>query len=332
MGYLIKIICSIFIPQIYYMADYKRLQEICNPISESEDADVFLFSGRIIDDSADELINAIRAGKKRNNCILILTTNGGDPDAGFRMVRCIHSHYKKFTLYVFGACKSTGTLISVGADKIIMGDLAEFGPLDIQLSGGDELSNTSGLSYLQSLISLNERIYNSFEQNFMELKAYGITTKTAAEIGSKLAIGIIDPIASQIDPLKLGDAQRAIKIASHYGERMTRNMADMGAIRKLITDYPSHSFVIDFKEMKDLFKNKEILRPDANEALIEMEFYGIVRTSAKKHLILHIGEKIVEDGKEDNDTEGEGDQKTAQPKTEPNDVTTQQPTNGQPVK
>lgn len=306
------------------MADIK---EIFEPIIEENDADVFFFSGKIMDDSADELINAIRAiEKKRANCVLILTTNGGDPDSGFRIVRCIQQYYKKFILYVFGFCKSTGTLIALGADKIVMGDLGEFGPLDIQLSGGDELNNTSGLSYLQSLISLNERIYNSFEQNFMELKTYGITTKTAAEIGSKLAIGIIDPIASQIDPLKLGDAQRAIKIASHYGERIVKNNADPIAVKKLITDYPSHSFVIDYKEMKELFKSKEVVRPNEKEVKIEEEYYRLVRNPSKKPLILFIELPIEKETPDENSNKQE--QST---NTEKHDVEAKQPTptNGQ---
>lgn len=253
-------------------------------ISLKHSADVYIFSGRIIDDSADKLINEIReTDDKMENCVVILTTNGGDPDAGYRMIRSIKNHYKKFILYVFGFCKSTGTLIAVGADEIYMGELAEFGPLDIQMPGGDD-GNTSGLSYLQSLISLNERIYASFEQNFMELKGFGITTKTAAEIGSKLAIGIIQPIAGQIDPLKLGEVQRSIKIADSYAERI-KGQDNAESVKKLIGNYPSHSFVIDFEEMKVLFKNKTILRPDKETYIIEKHLKRLVRKPSKEDVV-----------------------------------------------
>jgi hypothetical protein len=268
------------------------IMSVFKDISQKQDADIFLFNAKINNANADELINQIRSVKKRKkNIILVLTTNGGDPDAGYRIVRIIKQYYDKgrFFLYVFGFCKSTGTLIALGADEIVMGDLAEFGPLDIQLSGGDELTNTSGLSYLQSLIVLNEKIYSSFEDNFINLKGgYGITTKTAAEIGSKLAIGIIEPISAQIDPLKLGEVQRAIKIASAYGERILGiNNDDIESVKKLIGNYPSHTFVIDFKEMVSLFPKKKIRRPNDEEYQIEGEIYGIVRKEGKKKYIVH---------------------------------------------
>ena len=257
-------------------------------ISNSHSADVFIFSGRIDDDTADDFITAIReVENKKPNCALILSTMGGDPDAGYRMVRSIKSNYDKFILYVFGFCKSTGTLIAIGADEIHMGELAEFGPLDIQLPGGDD-GHTSGLSYLQSLISLHERIYSSFEQNLLALRSLGITTKTASEIGSKLAIGIIQPISSQIDPLKLGEVQRSIKIASSYAERIVKGGEISESVKKLIGNYPSHSFVIDYEEMKELFKMKKITRPHKDTLILEKELAGFVRKPAKKSLVSYI--------------------------------------------
>jgi hypothetical protein len=208
-------------------------------------------------------------------------------------VRFIRKLYKKFILYVFGLCKSTGTLVALGANEIVMGDFGEFGPLDIQLVKDDELTNTSGLSYLQSLISLNERIFSSFEESFMSLKkkgtfGYSITTKTAAEIGSKLAIGLIQPIAGQMDPLKLGEVQRAIKIALAYGERIFNDHGS-GALNRLIGEYPSHSFVIDFKEASELFEDSDITlrEPDENELELEKAFFRVVRREGPEDFIFY---------------------------------------------
>src|SRR5690242_8210365 len=125
-----------------------QLTEIIKELSGRHSADIFILSGNINDNTADQLINYIRRlSTKNKNCILILTTYGGDPDAGYRIARCIKQYYQKpgkFILYVFGYCKSTGTLIALGADEIVVGDLAEFGPLDIQLDQADEFASTSG--------------------------------------------------------------------------------------------------------------------------------------------------------------------------------------------
>jgi hypothetical protein len=202
-----------------------------------------------------------------------------------------------------GLCKSSGTLVAIGADEIVMGDFGEFGPLDIQMSKDDEMVNTSGLSYFQSLVTLHERIFSSFEDNFLSLKrkpifGNSITTKTAAEIASKLAIGLIQPISEQLDPLKLGEVQRSIKISEAYGERMGGEKK-ASLLKKLIGEYPSHSFVIDFQETKELFKGTEVIIKEAGEEEIALEnlIFRIVREEGREDKVWHLNyeEKPKED-------------------------------------
>jgi hypothetical protein len=263
----------------------ERLKIVVNSISDKSDKDVFVFIAPIDYATVDAFIKILRSNKqKKTNCAVILTTNGGDPDAAYRMSRSIQKYYTKFTLYVFGMCKSAGTLIALAADEIIMSDFGELGPLDIQLAKDDELQNTSGLNYLQSLSSLNESIFKSFEENFLKLKSKSsntITTRTAAEISSKLAIGIIAPISEQIDPVKLGEVVRAILIADKYGSRLMRNRAPIATrnlIVKLITDYPSHEFVIDFKEVEEIFGKDHAKWVNEEEAEMEQILLDMCRS------------------------------------------------------
>lgn len=261
------------------------------------DADYYLFSATIDDVNADKFIMMLRENKKkRENCVLILTTYGGDPDAGYRILRSLHRYYKNIIFNVFGSCKSTGTLMALGADEIVMSDFGEFGPLDIQLMRDDELSNTSGLNIVQSLMSLNEQLFRFFEENFMGLKRKSrgsITTRTAAEISSKLSVGLISPISAQIDPVKLGEIQRAIKIAEKYGTRLLREHS-REVISKLIVGYPSHGFVIDFGEAKDLFSNVRWVEDD--ECILEEHLLHIVRNETDTDIIFQLEtEKIREE-------------------------------------
>ncbi|ECI3890158.1 hypothetical protein AHV09_25775 [Salmonella enterica subsp. enterica] len=87
----------------------------------------------------------------------------------------------------------------------------------------------------------------------------GITAKTAADFSAALTTGLFSPIFQQLDPIKLGEVQRAVQIAEKYGERLNdydRSMSD-DTLSRLIAGYPSHSFVIDRKEAKTLFNNVE---------------------------------------------------------------------------
>ncbi|MBD1210704.1 MAG: hypothetical protein H9535_19925 [Ignavibacteria bacterium] len=266
------------------MDNLDTIKDCIEKITAKNDSDLFLFCGEISDITADIFITELRnKPMKKKNCSLLLTTYGGDPDAGYRMVRTIKRYYQKFLLYVYGSCKSTGTLIALGSDQIIMSDFGEFGPLDIQLTKDDELHNTSGLSYLQSLLSLNEQIFRSFESNFLNIKQKSvqtITTKTAAEIATKLAVGLISPISAQLDPVKFGEVQRAIKIADAYGARLC---TDRKMVSRLIAGYPSHGFVIDYEEAVTIFPNVRFV--DQTEAILERNLLDNVRSQNDEPII-----------------------------------------------
>ncbi len=87
-----------------------------------------------------EMIRLVTERQNRQQDILvILTTEGGSADAAFRMARCLQSCYRRFTCVIPGWCKSAGTLICIGAHNLLIGDLGELGPLDVQLAKPDEL-------------------------------------------------------------------------------------------------------------------------------------------------------------------------------------------------
>lgn len=200
-------------------------------------------------------------------CILVLTTYGGEADAAYIMSRYLRQVYEHLTVCVFGCCKSAGTLLAVGATELVMGRRGELGPLDVQVSEKDQLFPAgSGLEIFTSLSVLIAHAYESFERYFLatvERSSGQITTKTAADIATKLAIGLIAPISGQIDPLRLGREQRELDIASQYARRLG---VSEQAISMLTKTYPSHGFVIDREEAISLL---DIARPPnaAEEAL-----------------------------------------------------------------
>lgn len=238
-------------------------------VSEQSNADIFLFSSGISYGSGEEFIDTVSKNRKRDNVVLILSTYGGDPDAAYRIARFLQDHYKRFTLHVYGFCKSAGTLLALGANDIVMGDRAEFGPLDVQLHKPDEfMHRVSGLDITKALASISDSAWEAFQNCFLSVRARSggvITTKTASEIAAQVVTGLFSPITQNIDPLKLGEMQRSMDIAVDYGMRL-------GASRELATalaaNYPHHGFVIDFAESKRLFN---CVKPP-NEAEIQLAF------------------------------------------------------------
>lgn len=247
----------------------QRWKRLAQEVGAKYKADVILYSGDIQDSIADELIKLVKTPARRQNVFVMLATRGGSPDAAYRMARVIKRHYGKFILYIYGMCKSAGTLVAVGADELILSDFGEFGPLDIQLGKPDELFETvSGLNITQALNSLNARALEVFRATIVDLKSGGrgqLSTRLAGDIATNFATGLHDKIYAQIDPAQLGAVERSITIASDYGKRLSAKTQNVkrGTIDKLVNGYPSHSFVIDLDEARELFN--EVRTPDTIE-------------------------------------------------------------------
>ncbi len=240
------------------MIDHENpLQQVIEELS----ADIIVFSGDIDIASADRVIELTNQPTKEN-VLFILCTLGGDPHAAFKIARRLQSKYQKFILYVYGYCKSAGTIIAIGSDELVMSDLAEFGPLDVQLQEKDEIWRySSGLNIDESIRTLKIETLDFFRSTLIDLvQGAGISTKTAAELATNLATGFINPIVSQIDPVRIGETQRAVKIALAYGERLTENkergnLESQADLVKLVSGYPDHCFVIDYDEAEKIFRS-----------------------------------------------------------------------------
>ena len=74
--------------------------------------------------------------KKRNNVLLIIESNGGDPRSGYQISKlCREWAADKFMVAVPRRAKSAATLIALGADQVHMGPLSELGPVDPLVGG-----------------------------------------------------------------------------------------------------------------------------------------------------------------------------------------------------
>jgi hypothetical protein len=255
------------------MADFaKKMQELAEKVAAERNADVILYSGPVGEPNDHNMVDQCMKRRRRPNAVLILTTYGGDANAAYRIARCLQHNYTEFSVIVAGFCKSAGTLLLVGAHRLVMLEHAELGPLDVQLRKDDEFGErSSGLTPMQALTVLQERAFNTFSDNFLRLKVDMLmTTRTAAEIATNLATGLYSQIFGQVDPIRLGEMDRAVNIAMRYGERLAKksgNMKDDG-LRRLVADYPSHEFIIDREESKEIFKNVA-MPTDAERELVE---------------------------------------------------------------
>lgn len=242
-----------------------------------QDTDFYLYIGPIRRPYDDYVIDDLRKRKKKKHIMVFMTTSGGDPNAAYRIARAIQRQYyiekkdgtvgdpgqseRRFLLFVNNYCVSAGTLVALGATDLVLSDYAELGPLDVQIRRPDEpMERDSGLTPAQALTSLERRSKSLFREHFEQLRndsAISLTTRTAVENAGTITSGLMGPIYAQIDPMRLGEVERLMQIAAEYGRRLGRFNLKEDTIPRLLNGYPSHSFVVDRREARDLFESVE---------------------------------------------------------------------------
>ena len=282
-------------------------QDVRNALEkEKYPDDVFLYYGKISREGYNLLSSAIESriaeGKKADKACLILVTLGGDPHAAFRIARALRHHYSHLDVLIPDICKSAGTIICIAANRLIFGDRGEIGPLDVQIPKTDEFfERMSGLDLIQALDDLRDQMLESFRESFLYIPG---GTRLRTKIATELAKEFISPIMAQIDPVTLGQHQRALQIASDYGNRLNNMSQSMqpGALGMLVANYPDHGFVIDRKEAKKLFKKVD--KPDADETMILLYEWVRAKLIPRKQLLYErslYGSPLVGDLKQEKD-------------------------------
>ena len=264
-------------------------------VEKKYEADIFLFNQKIDSVFTGKILSEIHSSKSTDsnnkNALLILKTNGGSPDNAYQIVGEFRSHYENFFVFAPANCKSAGTLITLGADKIILGNSSHLGPLDVQLPDREYLRMLkSGLENKFSLETLSKETSTQFIRMLYEIIGncgQFLSTKQSAELARDLTIGIISPISNQLNPLNIGSDFRKLQIAKEYGKRLAIASGNpkKKTIEKLISHYPSHGFVINSQEARELFNFveepfPELIRLIESEELSHIIFgneYGLIR-------------------------------------------------------
>jgi ClpP class serine protease len=173
---------------------------------------------------------------------LMLNSPGGDANAAEKLLMmCRQRFTQEFNVIVPDYAKSAATMMALGSDKIMMGYLAELGPIDPQLQtsvipGGEVIP---ARSFIDGLDMIRKKVTG----------------------GDPVQMYL--PMLSQIRPEVLAICQRAIDDARAFAEKwlksfmLKKDPKQAEAVAELLSTgaaYKSHGKVIDFNEAKDVLK------------------------------------------------------------------------------
>lgn len=173
---------------------------------------------------------------------LFLYTNGGNTLAGWNIVNLIRQFCDDFEILVPVKAQSTGTLMCLGANRIVMTKQATLGPIDPSIN--------SPLNPGIPGANVGAKVPVSVEaiKGFLELAKHELNIK--GEAASSSVFGLL---AGQVHPLVLGEAYRALGQIQMLARKLLVNqVTDEGKINKVISflcsESGSHDYTINRRE------------------------------------------------------------------------------------
>jgi len=224
------------------------------------------FVTKVADDIIPIFAKHLEKIGKQKKISLFLYTRGGDMITPIRLIKLIRSYTDEIEMLIPYRAHSAGTLISIGADKIVMGRLGELSPVDP--STGHPFNPKNPLNTKQKM-----------EISVEDLNSYFLLAKEKAGVKDEQMVNVFEDLTAKIHPLSLGNAYRATRMAKQITEKLllmhfdkTQDKEKIEKITKEITgDICIHGYPITRDEADSLGLN--MIDPDQDMENLMWELY-----------------------------------------------------------
>lgn len=152
-------------------------------------------AAQIADDAVRPLYDHLRAIGKCERLDLFLYSTGGLTEIPWRIVSMIREYTEEFSVLISYRAMSAATMVSIGADHIVMGPKGELGPIDPQLGFTRE---RDGQTPVQEQIAVEDIM------SYLRLLREKVGLSDQAALAAPIAA-----LAEKLDPVVLGIANRA---------------------------------------------------------------------------------------------------------------------------
>ena len=250
--------------------NYATRQEQYREIEQTRDTKVVTFvtsdrvgmETRIAQDCIDPFVDLLEGIGPTKRISLLLHTNGGLTLAAWRLVNLLRIFCDELEVVIPSKALSAGTLIAIGADRVIMTKQAALGPIDPTVNNPLNPQVVMGGQSKQVPVSV-ENVRGYLDAAREELKISGEGALTS----------ILLNLTSHIHPLVLGEIFRTQAQIRFLAEKLlSRQVDDKEKIKSIIdflcADSGSHDYTINRREASEL--GLSIAKPSD-------EFYKLIR-------------------------------------------------------
>jgi hypothetical protein len=201
---------------------------------------------QISPDCIDLFVDALDAIGPTKRISLLLHTNGGNTAAAWRLVNLIKTFCDDFEVLIPYKAMSAGTLISLGASKIVMTKQAALGPIDPSLIHplGPQVPNGNQLARIPVSVEA-VRGFLDAARNDLDIKDNNILAT------------ILNELSNKVHPLVLGEIFRSRTQIRFLAEKLLKeNVQDSGKVQAIVdflcADSGSHDYTINRREAQAL--------------------------------------------------------------------------------
>lgn len=217
---------------------------------------------------------------KVNKISLLLYTRGGDTMTAYSLVNLIRQFCEEFEMLIPSKARSSGTIISLGADRILMTKQATLGPIDPSLNSPLNPQNP------QQPSNPSARIPVSVEsiQGYFDLAKSELGIKDQNELKD-----ILLSLSEKVHPLVLGNIFRTRTQIQMVARKLLKKQIGDSADKQekidkiisfLCSDSGSHDYAIYRNEARDEL-GLNIEKPNDNQYQIIKEIFDDIRDELK---------------------------------------------------
>jgi membrane-bound ClpP family serine protease len=223
-------------------------------LAERRGSHVVVYHGVIDQDAPRICYEHLRRVGRVPRLDLVLATGGGSATAARRLALLLHDYTDRLTVLVPHRARSAGTLLCLGAHELVLGPLAELGPLDPQVSSaGAPRPGEPGVISAEDLRAFRRIAEDWFgadrEEDRMQL---------------------VSLLAQRVFPGSLGAFYRADQLVRQLaGEMLAYQLPEAAEedrariVARLVDDYHAHDYAITRAQAREL--GLRVTHPDAAE-------------------------------------------------------------------